>query len=67
MTQPLTQRPAWQALQAHHQEIQNVHLRQLFADDPQRGTRMACEAVGLNGRAAKQMMVMPRSLRRGTP
>jgi glucose-6-phosphate isomerase len=30
---PLCERPAWKALQQHHAEIQNVHLRQLFADD----------------------------------
>jgi glucose-6-phosphate isomerase len=44
---PLTQRPAWQALEAHYQQIQDVHLRQLFANDPQRGERLAAEAIGL--------------------
>ncbi len=44
---PLTQRPAWQALQAHYQAIRNFHLRDLFADDPQRGERFAVEAEGL--------------------
>ena len=44
---PLTQRPAWRALAAHHKRIQNVHLRKLFADDPQRGKQMAVEAAGL--------------------
>jgi len=44
---PLTQRPAWKALAAHHKRIQNVHLRKLFADDPQRGKQMAVEAAGL--------------------
>ena len=39
--------PAWQALGAHHREIRDLHLRQLFADDPQRGERLAVEAVGL--------------------
>ncbi|MCW5853855.1 MAG: glucose-6-phosphate isomerase, partial [Anaerolineae bacterium] len=43
----LTQRPAWQALQAHYQTIQNTHLRQLFADDPQRGERLRTETLGL--------------------
>ena len=38
---PLTQRPAWQALEAHYQQMRDVHLRQLFADDPQRGERFA--------------------------
>ena len=44
---PLTQRPAWKALAAHHQKIQKLHLRELFADDPKRGERMTVEAAGL--------------------
>ncbi len=44
---PLTKRPAWKALEAHHQKIRELHLRQLFADDPQRGERMTTEAVGI--------------------
>ncbi len=43
----LTARPAWQALVAHHRQVRDVHLRQLFADDPTRGERMTAEAVGL--------------------
>jgi glucose-6-phosphate isomerase len=45
--QPLTERPAWKALERHHSQIRELHLRQLFADDPQRGERLAAEAVGL--------------------
>ena len=41
--QPLTQRPAWKALSAHHQQISKLHLRKLFADDPRRGERMTAE------------------------
>jgi len=44
---PLTQRPAWLALAAHHQEVRNLHLRELFVQDPARGDRMACEGAGL--------------------
>jgi glucose-6-phosphate isomerase len=33
--------PAWQALQKHHDEIGEKHLREFFADDPERGTQMA--------------------------
>ena len=29
---PLTQRPAWKALQAHCRDIRGRHLRQLFAE-----------------------------------
>ena len=43
----LTQRPAWQALAAHYEQIRDVHLRTLFAADPQRGERLAFEAAGL--------------------
>ena len=43
----LTGSPAWQALAAHHRALGDVHLRQLFADDPQRGERMNAEAAGL--------------------
>jgi glucose-6-phosphate isomerase len=45
--QPLTKRKAWKALQAHYKAIQELHLRNLFADDPGRGERMTAEAVGL--------------------
>ncbi|OBG42109.1 glucose-6-phosphate isomerase [Mycolicibacter heraklionensis] len=31
--------PAWNALRKHHQQIADTHLRELFADDPERGTR----------------------------
>ncbi len=51
---PLTQRPAWQALQAHYQQIQGTQLRELFAADPQRGTRLALEGVGLYFDYSKQ-------------
>ena len=44
---PLTQRPAWKALAAHHKKIKNLHLRKLFADDPKRGERLTVEALGL--------------------
>jgi glucose-6-phosphate isomerase len=33
--------PAWQALQKHHDEIGETHLREFFADDPDRGTQLA--------------------------
>jgi glucose-6-phosphate isomerase len=46
-TTALTQRPAWRALQQHHAEMRDVHLRDLFADDPARGERLTVEAVGL--------------------
>ena len=46
-----TQRPidtsAWKALQAHYAKIKDAQLRQPFADDPQRGTRLTAEGAGL--------------------
>jgi glucose-6-phosphate isomerase len=42
-----TKPSAWKALAAHYKAISKLHLRQLFADDPKRGQRMAIEAVGL--------------------
>ncbi len=46
-TKSLTRRPAWKALAAHHRKIKKLHLRQLFADDPKRGTRLTAGAAGL--------------------
>ena len=43
----LTMRKAWKALEAHYQKIRQVHLRELFAEDPKRGERMTAEAVGV--------------------
>src|ERR1051326_1515380 len=43
----VTERAAWKALVAHYQNVRELHLRKLFADDPMRGQRMAIEAVGL--------------------
>jgi glucose-6-phosphate isomerase len=43
----LIERPAWAALQAHHKGIAPLHLRQLFADDSQRGERLTLEAAGI--------------------
>jgi glucose-6-phosphate isomerase len=39
--------PAWQALVSHHAHIGGTHLRELFAADPQRGTRCTVSAAGL--------------------
>ena len=45
--QSLTGRSGWKALESHHQKVRELHLRQLFADDPKRGERLNTEAVGL--------------------
>jgi glucose-6-phosphate isomerase len=43
----LTERQTWKRLAAHYQQVRDLHLRKLFADDPTRGERMTVEAVGL--------------------
>jgi glucose-6-phosphate isomerase len=43
----MTERPAWLALEAHVQQMRDVHLRTLFASDASRGSRLAVEAAGL--------------------
>jgi glucose-6-phosphate isomerase len=43
----LTTRREWQALAAHHEAIRDVHLRELFAADPERGTRMTASGGSL--------------------
>jgi len=44
---PLRERKAWQALELHHAEIGQRHLRELFATDPGRGERLSAEAEGI--------------------
>ena len=44
---PLTQRPAWKSLGAHHKKIAKLHLRELFAADKKRGEKLTTEAAGL--------------------
>ena len=43
----LRDRDSFKALERHHAEIASVHLRDLFASDPDRGERLTAEAVGL--------------------
>ena len=44
---PLTQLPAWKALQAHYEKMRTQTLRDLFKSDPDRGKRLALEAEGI--------------------
>ena len=46
-TTALTKTPAWKALQSHHTEVGGLHLRELFAADPERGRKLSAEACGL--------------------
>lgn len=42
-----TQLPAWKSLENNRDRIRNITLKQLFADDPDRGERLTTESVGL--------------------
>jgi len=44
---PALKRQAWKDLGVHFKEIREVHLRQLFAEDPKRGQHLTVEAAGL--------------------
>ena len=46
-TGSLTQRPAWKALLAHHAQVKDLHLRELFAEPGKRGERLTVEVDGL--------------------
>jgi glucose-6-phosphate isomerase len=43
----MRQLAAYEALAAHHDDIGGSHLRDLFASDPDRGTRLVADAAGL--------------------
>jgi glucose-6-phosphate isomerase len=43
----ITETPEWRALEAHFEEVRGLHLRDLFADDPERGSRLTVEAEGV--------------------
>ena len=43
----LVERPEWTALGAHHEELEDRHLRDFFAEDPDRGERLVADGAGL--------------------
>jgi glucose-6-phosphate isomerase len=45
--QRTTKRTGWNALASHYKTLSKLHLHELFAEDPQRGERLALEALGL--------------------
>jgi glucose-6-phosphate isomerase len=47
MSMDVTQTDAWQALAAHAEKTRDAHLRDLFADDSERGRRMTAQAADL--------------------
>jgi glucose-6-phosphate isomerase len=44
---PLRERPAWAALDREHASLREVHLRELFAQDAERGERFTAQGAGL--------------------
>ncbi|MBO0688125.1 MAG: glucose-6-phosphate isomerase [Candidatus Dormibacteraeota bacterium] len=44
----ITDTPEWKALAEHHARLRDVHLRDLFAKDPSRGTELCVEVDGLH-------------------
>src|SRR6266404_2441728 len=44
---PLTKRNAWTTLATHFKEVRELHLRDLFAQDPKRGEGLTLKAAGL--------------------
>ena len=47
MTSGLKASQPWKDLQTHFESIRDQHLRELFAQDPDRGATLAAEAVGI--------------------
>ena len=54
MSVSLTQLAIWKELQQHYQQIKDLHLRDLFQRDPERGKRFSFQAVGLYVDFSKQ-------------
>ncbi len=50
----LTSAPAWNQLHAHYDEYGQTHLRDLFAQDPQRGSEYTVSGIGLYYDYSKQ-------------
>jgi glucose-6-phosphate isomerase len=44
---PLAERAAWKALEQHHEQIGEKHLKDFFAEDAGRGARYTAEAAGI--------------------
>jgi glucose-6-phosphate isomerase len=47
-TTPLRPLAAYRELSAHYERVANVQLRELFASDPGRGTRLTADAAGIH-------------------
>jgi glucose-6-phosphate isomerase len=45
--EPVFKRKSWKLLRSHYKKVRELHLRNLFAEDPKRGQRMIAEGAGL--------------------
>jgi glucose-6-phosphate isomerase len=52
----LTALPEWQALAAHHRALGALNLREVFAADPGRVSRLSLEAAGLQADFSKHLL-----------
>lgn len=52
----LTDTPAWKLLTQHYQETKDMHLRERFAADPTRGTRMSLQACDIYADYSKNLV-----------
>jgi glucose-6-phosphate isomerase len=53
MAEKLSDSPAWQALQQHHAAVRALHLRTLFATDPERVARLGVGGAGIHADLSK--------------
>jgi glucose-6-phosphate isomerase len=53
MTDPVTDSPAWHALERHHADVGDIHLRDLFGEDDGRVERLSFEAAGIHADLSK--------------
>ena len=50
----ITATPAWQALLTHHESVEPLHLRRIFAEDPERGRELTVDVADLHLDYSKQ-------------
>ena len=65
-SKPPTACPSWSALAAHAEASRDAHLRELFANDPQRASHLVVEAAGVRFDYSRQRLgaMTPRLLAR---
>ena len=60
-------RQAWKALESHYKKVGSLHLRDLFAEDPNRAERMSVDAAGLHLDYSKNRVTGALASRPGLP